>query len=350
MSDERRERDLILTPNEYAFILDETKGNVVNYVGPHKTSLANTDQPVTFNDRIKRFERCNLEAAIRAYAISPEGWYVVLKNPARDGKPPTPGTANSLTELSIGRKVNIPGPVAFAPWPGQMVRVIQGHHLRSDQYLIVRVYDEEAARANWKKAVIKPQTGPSAGASDASEEEGGVRPDRDIPELTMGKLLVIRGTDVSFYIPPTGAEVVQDQNRAYARKAVTLERLEYCILLSEDGNKRYIRGPAVVFPKPTETFVTKQGARKFRAIELNEISGLYIKVIAAYEEDGRACREGEELFITGKEQMIYFPRPEHAIIRYGEQEVNYAVAIPAGEARYVLNYMTRQIGVQAETL
>lgn len=46
MPEERRERDLILAPNEYAYILDETKGNVVNYVGPHKTSLANTDQPV----------------------------------------------------------------------------------------------------------------------------------------------------------------------------------------------------------------------------------------------------------------------------------------------------------------
>ena len=58
--DTRRERDLILAPNEHAFILDETKGNIVNYVGPHKTSLANTDQPVVFNSHTKRFERCLL--------------------------------------------------------------------------------------------------------------------------------------------------------------------------------------------------------------------------------------------------------------------------------------------------
>jgi major vault protein len=343
MPEERRERDLILAPNEHAFILDETKGNVVNYVGPHKTSLANTDQPVVFNNQTKRFDRCNLEKAIKAYTISPEGWYVVLKNPAKDGRPPTSGTANSLPELSIGRKVNIPGPVAFAPWPGQMVRVIQGHNLRSDQYLIVRVYDEEAARTNWKKAVIKPQTLFAGETSEASGEEEGVKPDRDIPDLTMGKLLVIKGTDVSFYIPPTGIEVVSDPDGKYARKAVTLERLEYCVLLNEDGNKRYIRGPAVVFPKPTETFTEKNGARKFKAIELNEISGLYIKVIAAYTENGREYKVGEELFITGKEQMIYFPRPEHAIVRYGEQELTYSVAIPAGEARYVLNRMTGQI-------
>jgi hypothetical protein len=70
------------------------------------------------------------------------------------------------------------------------------------------------------------------------------------------------------------------------REAVTLERLEYCILLDEDGNKRFIQGPAVVFPKPTESFVEKAGARKFRAIELNENSGIYLKVIAPYEENG----------------------------------------------------------------
>lgn len=340
----RRERDLILAPNEHAFILDETKGNIVNYVGPHKTSLANTDQPVVFNIQTKRFERCTLEQAIQQFAIAPEGWYVVLKNPAKDGKPPTQGTANSLPPLDVGRKVNIPGPVAFAPWPGQMVRVIQGHHLRSNQYLIVRVYDEDAARENWGKAVIKPQSGISG--ENIQEEvikQTKIKLDTDIPDLTMGKQLVIKGTDVSFYIPPTGIEVIPDEKGSYIRCAVTLERLEYCILLDENGNKRFIIGPAVVFPEPTETFIEKNGTRKFIAIELNEISGLYIKVIAPYEENGKSYKVGDELFITGKEQMIYFPRPEHAIIRYGEQDIIYAVAIPAGEARYVLDRLTGQI-------
>lgn len=335
----RNERDLILAPNEYAFILDETKGNIVDYVGPHKTSLANTDQPVIFNSQTKRFERCTLEEAVQIFAIAPEGWYLVLKNPATDGKMPRTGSANSLPELDIGRKINIPGPVGFAPWPGQMIRVIQGHHLRSNQYLVVRVYDEEAARANWGKAVIKPQTTPGTETPGIAE----VTPVKEVPDLTMGKLLIIKGTDVSFYMPPTGIEVVADQNGQYVRHAVTLERLEYCILLDEDGNKRYIQGPAVVFPKPTETFVTKGGSHKFKAIELNEISGLYLKVIAPYEEDGQSYKVGDELFITGKDQMIYFPRPEHAIIRYGEQEVHYAVAIPAGEGRYVLDRLTGQI-------
>jgi major vault protein len=159
----------------------------------------------------------------------------------------------------------------------------------------------------------------------------------------MGQLMLIRGTEVSFYMPPTGIEVVPDETNQFVRSAVTLERLEYCILLDEGGNKRYVRGPAVVFPEPTETFIKSGEARKFRAIDLNPHSGLYIKVISPYKDGGKEHKEGDELFITGKDQMIYFPRPEHAIIKYGDQSVHYAVAIPAGEARYVLDRDTGTI-------
>ncbi|MHB2020471.1 MAG: hypothetical protein ACYCW6_26345, partial [Candidatus Xenobia bacterium] len=333
---EGRERDLVLAPNEYAYILDETKGHVVAYVGPHKTSLANTDRPVAFDAPSRRFNRCTLEEAITPFPFAEEGWYVVLENPAREGDEEHPKSGPStLPRLTLGRKVNTPGPATFPLWPGQVAHVIRGHHLRSNQYLVVQVYNEEAARENWTRAVIKPA------APDAEV------PLPVVPELTMGKLLVIKGTEVSFYIPPTGIEVVPDSTAAYVREAVTLERLEHCILLDENGNKRFIRGPAVVFPEPTEMFVERNGTRKFKAIELNELSGLYVKVIAPYrDEDGTEHREGDELFITGKDQMIYFPRPEHAIIKYGDREIHHSVAIPAGEARYVLNRLTGDITLQ----
>ena len=336
MNDRARERDLILAPNEYAFIADETKGNINAYIGPYKTSLANTDQPVVFNPASKRFERCSLEAATRTFAVAPVGWYIVLKNPSKDNTHPKTGAISNLVELEVGRKVNIPGPADFALWPGQMVRVIQGHQLRSNQYLVVRVYDEEAAKANWKHAVIKRQ----ASAEDAGLE---VEP----PDLTMGKQLVIKGTDVSFYIPSTGIEVVANDEGEYVREAVTLERLEYCILLDENGNKTYLQGPAVVLPQPTETFIELDGAKKFRAIELNENSGVYVKVIAPLDDGkGHNFNVGEELFLTGKDQMIYFPRPEHAIIKYGDHTIHYAIAIPAGEARYVLDRNTGRIRLE----
>lgn len=347
MSNSTRERDLVLAPNEYAYISDQTKGHIVAYVGPFKTSMANTDQPVFFNEKEKGFKACNLDVSIKKFTTVPEGWYVMLKNPPETGEQPAKGTANSLAKLSVGRKVNIPGPAFFALWPGQMVRVIQGHRLRSNQYLIVRVYEEEQAKKNWTNAVIMPQKHSTEVKEDNNDNDiKEVVPDSKIPNLAVGKLLVIKGTSVSFYIPPTGVEVVPDKNNNYVRNAVTLERLEYCILLDENGNKRYIRGPEVVIPKPTERFYVKNGQRKFKAIELSETSGIYVKVIAPYSENEKKYKVGDELFITGQEQMIYFPRVEHALIKYGEQEIYNAVAIPPGEGRYYLNRKTGQISLQ----
>ncbi len=331
VEERQRERDLILSPNEFAFISDQTKGNINIYVGPYKASLSNTDQPIIFNEKTKRFEKCSLESSIQTFAISPEGWYLVLKNPAKDNSNPKTGTVNSLIELNVGHKVNIPGPISFPLWSGQMVNVVKGHHLRSNQYLVVRVYDETAAKENWNKAVIK-----------TSESSTG-QTEFDISKLKLGKHITIKGTEVSFYIPPTGIEVVKDAKNQYIREAVTLERLEYCILLDEDGNKRYVRGPEVVFPEPTETFIQKDGSRKYRAIELSEIKGIYIKVIAPYTDGEAQYKEGDELFFTGKDQMIYFPRKEHAIVKYEDNEVHYAVAIPLGEARYVMNRLTGEV-------
>lgn len=37
------QKDLVLSPNEYAYVLDETKGNVACNVGPHKMSLSQSD-------------------------------------------------------------------------------------------------------------------------------------------------------------------------------------------------------------------------------------------------------------------------------------------------------------------
>ena len=101
----------------------------------------------------------------------------------------------------------------------------------------------------------------------------------------------------------------------------------------------------MVFPKPTETFVeSPKGGSIFRALELSPISGIYVKVIAAYkDEDGTEHPIGEELFITGKDQMIYYPRPEHAMIQYDGKYMHHAIAIPEGEGRYILNRLTGEI-------
>ena len=326
-----RQRDFVLSINEFAHIQSKTDGSIKCMVGPFQTSLSQQETPVIFNTTTKRFEEVqDYDRAKQLFVSAPEGWYVVLKNPTADSHYPDAARSNTApSNMQIGKKVNIFGPASFALYPGQMATVIQGHRLRSNQYLLARVYDADAANKNNGKT------------TDAQGNEI-----LDSNKYFSGQLLVIKGTEVSFYIPPTGIEVIPvgGKGREYIRDAVTLERLEYCILKDEDGNKRYLHGPAVVFPKPTEQFVpTSHNNYCFRAIELSPISGIYVKVIAEYEEKGIRHPIGEELFITGNDQMIYYPRPEHAIINYDGKYMNHAIATPKGEGRYVMNRKTGEI-------
>ncbi len=334
MDERSNKRDLVLAPSEYAYMQDVTKGVIKTYTGPTVINPTAQERPVKFNPDNKRFEPCSLEDAVQVSPIAPEGYYLILKNPSVRGDHPSSGTVHPSPELDVGKKINITGPCNFALWPGQIVKLVSGHHLRSNQYLLVRVYNEEEARRNWGKAVIKPATAEAAVEPTTQETP---------LDLSVGKLYIIKGTDVSFYIPPTGVGVVTDEQGKYVRDALTLERLEYCILVEQNGKKRYERGPQVVFPEPTESFILRENQRKFRALELNEIQGLHVKVIAPYTEAGRSYKEGDEIFITGKQTSIYFPREEHSLVRYDGKDKHFAVAVPAGEARYVMNRKTGEI-------
>ena len=330
-----RQRDLVLSINEFCFLQNKTNGSIKSHVGPLTMTISQQEALVVFNSKTKKFEETtDFEKAKQLFTSAPEGWYIILKNPTTDGQYPEVGKANTTpTTIKIGTKVNIPGPTTFALYPGQMAKTVRGHKLRSNQYLIARVYDADAAMKGMEQATI-------------IDAEGNEATEPKVNQYFVGQLLVIKGTEVSFYIPPTGIEVVPQTPYGddYVRDAITLERLEYAILKDEDGEKRYVHGPAVVFPKPTETFVkAPKGGSIFRALELSPISGIYIKVIAEYEENGIKHPIGEELFITGNEQMIYYPRPEHAMIQYDGKYMHHAIAIPEGEGRYILNRLTGEI-------
>ena len=372
-----RNREYLVPPGSYMYVQDGTSGKIKTNVGPIQVSLTGNDSPMVYDSReFKRME--SLEQAVRKSIVAPDGYYVVLMNPAVNPKgeivhPNEGNQSNAMPELSVGNKVVIQGPCMFALWPGQAAVVIRGHHLRSNQYLVVRVYNEEEARKNWQSArmvtTAKPSTSGSsnepanAGAAGAggmgsgsSETGGGIStgPAPAASDLTVGKLLIIKGTEVSFYIPSTGI-TVEDIDGTYVREAVTLEQLEYCVLLDEDGNKRYVHGPDVVFPEPTESFMTTQEsdttgnkyvANKYRAMELNEIQGLHIKVTETHHDPVLGhLEEGQEVFFTGKQYPIYFPRQEHVIVRYDGKSKHFAVAVPKGDARYLMDRMTSQISL-----
>jgi major vault protein len=331
MAIEGRSGDLVLSQGTYALIQDGATGTVEVVTGPHKVSLADTDKPVIYEKDTRRFIPTDLGKAISVCPAADEGQYLVLTNPSKDDlglKHPTKGKQGSI-DLNMGRKVNVQGPTVFALFPGQIAEVIDGHQLKSNEYLLIRVYNEKEAKENLNTAVVKT----AEGAEVTAKTKLQLFEDK---EIRTGNLLIIKGTDVSFYMPPTGIEVLEEGGK-YTRDAVTLERLEYCILLDQNGDKRYVPGPAVVFPKPTEVFIQNKNQNVFRAIELNENMGIYIKVIADYEEGKVKYAAGQELFITGNEQKIYFPRAEHAIIKYGTESIYYATAVPAGEGRYILD-------------
>lgn len=383
MPEGEKSKELVLPLSTYTYILDQTNGQVSAVVGPYKASLSATDQLVTWDPTNRRFKDVdNTPSAQQGFVVAEQGQYIVLVNPAPEGAHPLPGKSNMAVALESGNRVMVAGPAAFSLWPGQTATVIDGHHLRHNQYVIVRVYDADLAHENWGQAVMAPQI-PQDTRTEAEKEaeyqrllDGGMErqeahataypaPPAPVPvgedrEFTMGQLIVIPGTQVSFYMPSTGMEVVpeggtltpdprqtQQQLDRYVRNAVTLETLEYCILIDENGQKRYERGPAVIFPTPTETFKANENNSKvFDAIELNDQSGLYVKVIEDYtDEQGAARKAGEELFITGKDTPIYFPNAHEAIIKYGDKRKHHAIAVPAGEGRYVLDREVGAIGL-----
>lgn len=338
----RGSNELILNPGEFAFLQDNTKGNVQTCVGPMVVTQTGQLRPILFNNG--QFTETSLQdAAVPCIAVR-KGEYLVLHNPTKDDdglKHPVAANNNtSAPELRHGEKIVVPGPVEFALWPQQSADLIGGHHLRPDQYLLVRVYDEEAARQNWDSAV-----------AEVDDEETVANKDADELDLSLGRLLIIKG--VSFYIPPTGVEVVPDDDGEYVRDALTLEMSEYAILVDSNGNKRYEPGPQIVFPEPTEVFFEEGGSIKFKPIELTPTQGLHIKINCDYTDEAwpvvgsgtvsirsRDFKEGDEVFITGATHPIYYPREEHSIVRYGSNLIHYATAVGAGQARYVMNKTT----------
>jgi len=306
-----RERDILIAPNEYTYVQDLTKGDIVLYVGPTKISLSNTERIVEFRDG--RFVPVRAEDGawgVHANVMATSSQYILLSNPPKDGAARPVKGNNSAIELLIGRRVVIPGPASFPLWPGQQAEVIDAHKLREDQYLLVRVYDKV---------------------------EGDPRP--------IGTETIAKGSEVSFYIPRTGEEVVPGKD-GYVRTAVTLLDGQYCILLKPDGRRKYARGPAIVFPEPTEEFVEREGNDVFQAYPLRPNTGLHVRVVRDFAADEGdqippgAYQAGQELFIRGREGPFFTSRWLEVI---GAVE---AIPISDKEGIYVRDIASGKIGTE----
>ena len=129
-------------------------------------SLSQSDTLVYFDTKTKKFIPCNrYEDAIQLVTTAPEGWYIALKNPAPGNKHPQPGTSNSIPEnMEIGKKINIPGPISFALYPGQMAQVIKDAIFEAERARKEKDNDLELAH---KKQMLELEATREAAAAEA---------------------------------------------------------------------------------------------------------------------------------------------------------------------------------------
>ena len=113
-----RQRDVVLSINEFCFLQNKTNGSIKSHVGPLTMTISAQEALVVFDEKTKKFtEVSDFERAKQLFVSAPEGWYVILKNPTANNQYPEAAKANiSPSSITIGKKVNIPGPVSVASY------------------------------------------------------------------------------------------------------------------------------------------------------------------------------------------------------------------------------------------
>src|SRR3954453_18678872 len=86
---ETQKRDLVLPPGSYAYMQDVTKGVVKTYTGPTVINPTAQERPVVYDAAAGPFRGVTaLEEAMKISPLAPEGYYIILRNPAKNNKPP----------------------------------------------------------------------------------------------------------------------------------------------------------------------------------------------------------------------------------------------------------------------
>src|SRR5262245_52082315 len=209
---ERTSRKIPVTERQFWWVQDDDKGEVTLHVGPTMVSPTAADR-VVIDDSLGGF-REDLSGKPQSMIELGDNQYAVLFNPLleNDGGPNgrfRPGR-NESRPLRNGTRSMIPGPCSFYLRPGQRADVRDAHELASNQYLVVKVYGEVD-----KTAPFYEVTARSAGITRATAEnidEPSATALADLPPVALkrGQLIVIRGLDTQFYIPPTGVDIVPD--------------------------------------------------------------------------------------------------------------------------------------------
>lgn len=209
---ERTSRKIPVTERQFLWVQDDDKGEVTLHVGPTMVSPTAADR-VVIDDGLGGL-REDVSGRPQPMIELGDNQYSVLFNPLleMDGGPNgrfRPGR-NESRPLRNGTRSMIPGPCSFYLRPGQRADVRDAHELASNQYLVVKVYG-----AVDKEAPYYEVTARSAGITRATAENVDEQPTARVEDLKpvdlkRGQLIVIRGLDTQFYIPPTGVDIVPD--------------------------------------------------------------------------------------------------------------------------------------------
>jgi hypothetical protein len=260
--------ELVLPPGTYAYSLDRANAKMSVLVGPLQNKLEEQESAVIWDRQKGRTVGCPVDRAVQPIVIVPADSYAVVTNPhVIDGnlhQPPAKRkTQVDEVDLQYGRAEHVPGPTALIPWPGQEIQVRKSFQLARDQYLRVELVADElsvAARAYLNQIL--------ALASDEA----------------IGNRMLVLGKHTPVFTPPTGVTVIGNRVET-ARK---LGPFEWARFRSDEGEYRYVRGPALAFPNVNETF-DGHGM----AVDLTK-AGVHLRRLVNVE-DGPA---GEELFLS----------------------------------------------------
>lgn len=227
---ERGSRKIPVTERQFLWVQDDDKGEVTLHVGPTMVSPTAADR-VVIDDGDGGFREDTSSRPQRLIEVG-DHQYAVLYNPLleNDGGPNGRFRVgrNETRTLKNGTRAMIPGPGSFYLRPGQRAEVRDAHELSASQYLVVKVYGPVDPTAPYYDVTVR-----SAAITRATAEALDGRP-QPLPDtasnkpLARGQLIVIRGIDTQFYIPPSGVDIVPDTSvdeSGATLSAVTAQRL-----------------------------------------------------------------------------------------------------------------------------
>ncbi len=214
---ERTSRKIPVTERQFLWVQDDDKGEVVLHVGPTMVSPTAADR-VVIDDGQGGFAEDVSGQPQRMIEVG-DNQYAVITNPLAEGADPAfpngkfKAGRNEARPLRNGTRAMVPGPTCFYLRPGQQCEVRDAHELASNQYLVVKVYGDVDAAAPYHDITVRSAgitTFTAAPLGSSAGPQGAGAPAAPPTELRRGQLIVIRGLDTQFYIPPTGVDVMPD--------------------------------------------------------------------------------------------------------------------------------------------